>query len=203
MIEQPTAARYSIETEGSILRLTIPSRKHWFTILFLGVWSILWALITLTVLGFMAADLSQYTRDSTGPVLAKLGVGIFFAIWLLLWVSGGLYAVYLLFWQLIGHEDIEINPGTFSIVRRVLGFEKPKIYDVTHIKELRIAPYQPQSSWPGGYNRQLWSRNTGALAFDYGAKTIRFGDMDEAEAKMALADMLQRYPNFGRQEQKP
>jgi hypothetical protein len=202
MIEQPAQARYTVENEGSILRLIVPSRKHWFTILFLGIWSVLWLLITLTVLGSMVAGIIASARGSSGSGLAFLGLGLFFTVWLLLWIGGGLYAVYLLFWQLIGHEDIEIGPGTLSIVRRVMGFEKPKLYDVTHIKELRIAPYLPQSSWPGGYNRQMWSRNTGALAFDYGAKTIRFGDMDEAEAKMALVDILQRYPNFGRQEQK-
>ena len=36
----------------------------------------------------------------------------------------------------------------------------------------------------------------GQLAFDYGARTIRFADADEAEVKMILAEIRPRFPQY-------
>jgi hypothetical protein len=201
-MEQPAKARYRIESEGSVLRLIIPSRKHWFIIFFFGFWSIFWLFLTIGVLSTMVSGFLISAKDASQLPAGFLFPGLFLLVWLVLWIGGGLFAVYTWLWQLIGHEIVEVGPGSISITRKTLGFERPKTYDAAYIKALRVFPYQPQTGWPGGYNRQMWTRNTGTLAFDYGAKTIRFGDMDEAEAKMALADILQRYPSFGRQEQK-
>jgi hypothetical protein len=37
----------------------------------------------------------------------------------------------------------------------------------------------------------------GSIAFDYGARTFRFGSgVDEAEAKQILAEIQQKYPQY-------
>jgi hypothetical protein len=202
MIEQPSQARYNIDYDQSGMQIKIPSRKNWFQIIFMGIWSIIWLFATLGVVtNVVVSAISAFIspKPNAQPFsLVMLFPGLFMLVWLTFWVSGGLFAVYSLLRQLIGCEIIEIHPQTISITPKVLGFEKPKTYDAGYIKNLRVSPYVPQSTWFGGYNRQFWMRNTGTLAFDYGAKTIRFGDMDEAEAKMALNDLLQYYPNYGR-----
>ena len=43
----------------------------------------------------------------------------------------------------------------------------------------------------------VWGKGEGVIAFDYGAKTFRFGSgLDEAEAKMILIEIAQRYPHY-------
>ncbi len=45
--------------------------------------------------------------------------------------------------------------------------------------------------------RSAWAAmTTGQLAFDYGARTIRFGEADEAVAKMILAEIQQLFPQY-------
>jgi hypothetical protein len=202
VIEQPLSARYTIDTDASSLRLIIPSRRNWFQIIVTGIWSIFWFLITLSVIGGVVIQ-TMVGIFNPGPngepfSVGTLFPGAFLCVWSTMWILGGLFALYMLARQLIGREIIEISSQSISITPKVIGFEKTKTYAAASIKELRVSPYIPQSSWMGGTNHQFLMRNTGTLAFDYGAKTIRFGDMDEAEAKMALAELLQRYPNYAR-----
>jgi hypothetical protein len=46
-----------------------------------------------------------------------------------------------------------------------------------------------------GRSRQPWGM-LGALVFDYGARTIRFADTDEAEAKQILKEIQRRYGRY-------
>jgi hypothetical protein len=200
MTVQPPAARYTIERTGMSLVLTVPSRKNWIQIIFVGIWSMVWLLVTLGVFGGILFRLlgSVVTQAPAGITLALLGPGLFFLVWSALWLFGGLFAIYNLLWQLVGREIIEFNPEAISVMRKTFILEPPKMYDGVHVKELRVSLYAPQMSWWYGANRSFWSRNYGTLAFDYGAKTVRFGDMEEAEAKMALAEILRDYPDFGK-----
>ncbi len=50
---------------------------------------------------------------------------------------------------------------------------------------------------PWGHAGQFWGVGQGIITFDYGAKTFRFGSgLDEAEAKMILSEITQRYPQY-------
>ena len=74
----------------------------------------------------------------------------------------------------------------------ILGFGRSKEYDLPSVKNLRIAftlaEYQfdlPTQSLGDG----------GTIAFDYGAKTFRFGGgLDEAEASHLIELLKSRYP---------
>jgi len=47
----------------------------------------------------------------------------------------------------------------------------------------------------------LWGLTGGHIAFDYGAKTYRFGaGVDEAEAKQIVKQIVDRYPSLASDE---
>jgi len=79
----------------------------------------------------------------------------------------------------------------------VPGYGRGKEYSSEFVKDLRVSPIYV----PGWYARGgAWPMHTamlGQMAFDYGAKTIRFADADEAEAKMILAEIRRRFPQHG------
>jgi hypothetical protein len=95
------------------------------------------------------------------------------------WTVGGCVAIYIWLWNVAGHEIISLTPTSLTIRRDILGFGRSKEYDLPSVRNLRIDP------WPE--NTNLTSRTQllvgGTIAFDYGAKTFRFGGgVDEAEA---------------------
>jgi len=66
-------------------------------------------------------------------------------------------------------------------------------FDLAHVKDLRVAPqsYSPSSMSAG---TQFWGLSGGPIAFDYGAKTFRFGaSLDEPEAREVVAAMSARH----------
>lgn len=198
---QPTLPHYRIEQDGSSLRLILPARKNWLQLLFVSLWLVFLIFISLAGISVMSvAILTIFTSGENAGAFhpAILVPGIFMLVWVLFSIGIGLVGIYSLMWQLKGQEIIEFTPQSIRMVRKAAGFEKPQIYDAAYIQELRVSPYPVQTYLLGGHRPGLWRRNAGALAFDYGAKTIRFGDMDEAEAKMALNEVLRQFPTYGR-----
>jgi tetrahydromethanopterin S-methyltransferase subunit E len=82
---------------------------------------------------------------------------------------------------------------TFKSRRDIGGFGFDKEYDLVQMRDLRVAhlgvnPFDISSSL------QLWGVGGGVIAFDYGARTYRFGaGLDEAEAKQIVTAIKQRY----------
>jgi hypothetical protein len=89
-----------------------------------------------------------------------------------------------------------ISRQSIRLARVVPGWNRRKEYLAEHIQDLRVSPqwmpaqYGHRGSWPGA--------TLGQIAFDYGARTIRFADADEAEAKLILAEIQQRFPRMAR-----
>ena len=62
-----------------------------------------------------------------------------------------------------------------------------------HISNLRVSP-QPFNPFNFSASLQFWGVGGGAIAFDYGARTYRFGGgVDEAEANQIIATIKERY----------
>lgn len=73
--------------------------------------------------------------------------------------------------------------------REILGLGRSREFDVSQIRDLRILPL------PLGDPRDLSLGSEGVIAFDYGAKTFRFGAaLAEAEAKQLLQTLHTRCP---------
>jgi hypothetical protein len=202
----PPPPRHAIEDLGTSLKISIPSRKHWFVIPFLGFWLIGWAFGEIVVGGTLLAGfiniLFGKSLESSGiEPAACSGVGLFLLAWLGIWTVGGAFTIYAFLWQLAGKEIVEVSLQSITTSRQVLGFSRPKEYLAEHIKDLRVAP--PGNGWFGWPRAtSFWGLSGGSVAFDYGARTFRFGSgADEAEAKQIIAAIQQRFPQYRAQDE--
>jgi hypothetical protein len=74
-----------------------------------------------------------------------------------------------------------------------LGFGRSREYDLTNVKNLRIARSPLNSNY--GWNSPSQSMLGGTIVFDYGSKTFHFGGgLDEAEASQLIERLKSRYP---------
>lgn len=182
---QPFSARHQTDFVGDRLRIRIPSRKHWFQTPFLMVWLVFW------FFGWVAAASSLFMNP--------FGADLFLMIWLTGWSIGGGFAMTTLLWLLLGEERLDISYDLFCVKRQILGIGLTKSYELLHIKDLRVTSHPASSFWNSRRNNNLttvWKMD-GPITFDYGAKTIRFGDgVDEAEAKQIVKLIQQYFPKL-------
>jgi hypothetical protein len=204
MPEQLALPRYTSENTGSSLKITIPSKKNWFIIIFLGFWLTIWAVAEVGVVGGMILGVIQMLIEGKFLELLIEGLigGLFMLVWLALWTAGGGFALYTWFWNITGKEVIEVTDESIQISHRIFSFGKPKEYTISHIKDLRTVPTTGHGLWGFRVTRFAWGVPPGTLSFDYGAKTINFGSgCEEAEAKMILKEIWQAYPQYKPQEE--
>lgn len=178
---QPADARIIITDTSAGLRIIMPCRRSWFVILFLAFWLCGWAVAEVMVA-------NQFLNGDAPPE------GEFFMLtWFGVWTVGGVFAIYAWLWQVMGKEIITVHGQTFTTRRDIGGFGFDKEYDLLQMRDLRVGqvgfnPLEFSSSL------QLWGVGGGVIAFDYGARTYRFGaGLDEAEAKQAVTAIKQRY----------
>jgi hypothetical protein len=201
-IVQPPKERHSIQDEGTSLRVTVPSRRNYFTMFFLGFWLAGWAFGEIMVGGILIAGITKLLFNT--PELDKFGVagfpwvGLFLLVWLGGWTLGGGFALYNFLWQLAGKENIEISNDSIRIQRAIFGLGRTKEYLTNYIKNLRVSPGVMDNNmfgWPR--TSSFWANSGGYLAFDYGSQTFRFGGgIDEAEARQILEKIIGRFPQF-------
>jgi hypothetical protein len=175
----PTAKASVFDTPAGLL-INIPSTKNWFVILFIGFW----------LCGWLFGEVSVIRQLATGKTAG--GISLFMVAWLGGWTVGGAAAIYFWLWNIAGHEIVSLTPTSLTLRRDILGFGRSNEYDLPSVKNLRIAFTLantnltiPAQSFGGG----------GSIAFDYGAKTFRFGGgLDDAEAAHLIDVLKSRYP---------
>jgi hypothetical protein len=189
---EPPSALHTTEYLPDALKITIPSKKQWLKILFLGFWLIGWAFGEFSVIGILLSD-----KAFDGPIL-------FIIAWLGGWTIGGGYAIYILLWQLAGSEVIIISQCGITTSRSIFGYGFfPNEYSFEYIKDLRVSTATRSISiFSWSWEKEFYGLSGGCLVFDYGAKTINFGiGIYEAEAKQILAEVQQRYPQYRSREE--
>lgn len=175
MLVRPENGRAKIHELGKEIRIIIPSRKNWFTILFMGFWLCGWAV------GEFSVPLVILSDDAPG------GMDIFLIAWLVAWTVGGILAIRNFLWNLIGHEEIIISSNTISIARKIAGIGRNKEYLLSEAKRFRVSLGRSSPWANAGRSLDFWGLKQGRIKFDYGMKTIRFaGPIDEAEATNIL-----------------
>ena len=175
----PTAKASVFDTPAGLV-INIPSTKNFGLILFLGFW----------LCGWLLGEVSAIRSLAIGKTAA--GKNLFVVVWLAGWTVGGAAAIYFWLWNLAGHEIVSLTPTSLTIRRDILGFGRSREYDLPSVKNLRIAFTLantnltiPAQSFGGG----------GTIAFDYGAKTFRFGGgLADAEAAHLIDVLKSRYP---------
>lgn len=180
---EPAAPRSIVNDEPEGLRIVIPARQHLFLMLFLAAWLCGWAVGEVTVL-------DQLLEGQ----LNEPGAELFAAAWLILWTVGGGFVLYALLWGIAGREVVVLTGQALVLRREIFGIGRSREFDLDHVRDLRFAPavYNP---WDSSAAFQFWGIGGGSLAFDYGARTYRFGaGVDEAEAKFLAGALKQRCP---------
>jgi hypothetical protein len=197
--------RHSIQEHGSSLKITIPVRKNYFMLFFLGFWLMIWAIGENFFFAIVIARLLQllFTLSAsffeivTDGVVGMFGNGLFLlALWLGIWTLGGGFALYTCLWQLAGKEYIEVTDDMIKIRNAIFLFGRTEEYSATHIKDLRVSTKvvnHNSLSWSTASS--FWGKPSELLAFDCGTITVRFGSsLDEPEAKQILERITSRFP---------
>jgi len=181
MDETPQSPRYTLEQTADGVQATIPAARHWATIVLLSVWLAVWAFGEARVATQL---LGAHWRGAT----------VFLTVWLLGWSLAGLMVLTTVIWQVAGREIITVSRQRLSRRIEAFGFGRTRSYAMQDVRDLRATPYinhrfaqqRVPFPWIGG-------TTIGSIAFDYGARTIRFAPgMDEAEAKMLVAELIRR-----------
>jgi hypothetical protein len=197
----PPLPRFQVESTESGVRITIPSQKNWLIIIFLSIWLAGWSVGGLMAIGTLVigvvATVWGTTTGDLQPSAGLFGVSGFMLIWLAGWAIGEFMVLYTILWRTVGKEVIDVGTSEIIIANKIFSFSRPKEYSSQYIKDLRVS--QPSNSMWSPWSRMntFWGKGEGVIAFDYGAKTFRFGSgLDDAEAKMILAEIAQHYPQY-------
>ena len=160
-----SSPRFTAESLPGGVRVVIPSRKHWFAIMFFGLFS---ALLAIDL--FIPSEKSPSLFDGVVE-LAVLAIISVCTLWTVLWELGG-------------KEVITIQATTFEHRRAAFGIGFSRRYALSEVRNLRFKEYS-FTEWTGH----------GSLAFDYVDKTVRIGrDLPEVEARMLLENLKARIP---------
>jgi hypothetical protein len=180
---EPGESRATITDTPYGLHITIPAARNWVRVLFLAFWLCAWLFGEVTVLSIVVAG-------RAGPA------GLFLVGWLGAWTFAGARTIYVCLWNLGGGEVVAVEGSSLMTRRQLFRFALPgaKEYELSQIRDLRASPELDNSSrWLS--SSRFWALGGGSIAFDYGARTYRFGaGLDEAEAKQVAEMIKQRYP---------
>jgi hypothetical protein len=107
-----------------------------------------------------------------------------------------------LLWLLRGAEVITLTPNGIVLAYERLAVSPKRSFVGDHITALRFEFSDAvASTFPSIFR---WPGMSGALAFDYGAGTFRFGqDLTPAEANALVRQILDRFPQYGRDDMIP
>lgn len=168
----PPGMRSTVRQEASGLTIEIPVKRNWFMLVFLSLWLCGWLAGAIMVPG-------SFFSPGT-----PAGARLFTVAWLAMWTVGGVCAIYIWLWQVAGMEIIRITHTSLTRRRALFRVGRDKEFGLSHIRNLRVATPQGFNPFDFASAGQFWGLSGGAVAFDYGARTYRFGlGLDEAEAK--------------------
>lgn len=188
-VEVP-ASRATMSESPDGLLITIPAKKNWLVILFLGFWLMGWLFGEVSVIHELIRGHSPNGENLRGS--APIAGNLFLLGWLGMWTLGGGFAAFVWLWNFAGVERVLLAPSTLATKRTVLGIGPLKEYELRNVSNLRIDAGRSNISdrrWPS----QMMSG--GRIAFDYGAKTYRFGvGLGESEAQQIVARLKSRHP---------
>lgn len=173
------------------IEITIPSRRNYFIAAFVGLWLCGWVFGLVTAVGqllFPAHDAKAAPSE------------LFLVVWLAMWLIGGVFAITVLLWNLAGRERITAGSDALSIRREACGLGWSRHYELRAAKALRIVESGTDTFFGGFGRRDPFGLAAGPFAFDYGAKSIRFGaGVDVAEAKYLLSKLIAAKPALAAQ----
>jgi hypothetical protein len=192
----PYPMRSTVSQQDGVLRISIPAAKNTLAILFASFWLCAW-----TVAGISVAQHMLVKEGSTPPFFTpKVGryhhVGPGSAaqppssldsskgFWMCGWALGEILVAFWLGRMLGGRDIFQTTNETATIRREIFGLRlSSRQYSLQEMRNLR---YQPDTS---SHN----SERPSGIAFDYGSRTVFFGDgADENEANQLIEMIVSR-----------
>lgn len=185
----PDKPRSTISEEPDGLRIEIPAKPNWMRVSSFG-FVILFMLIAVGQSIFPLMRNGAW-RQGTGsrPIFPLIAVP------LLIWAFAFGAAAYSALWSFFGREVIWVNGISLTIARMFGGVAmgSPKQFNLAEVHNLRVSPVLALSARSQG---SPWG-SYGTVAFDYGARTYRFGSgLDEAEATMLVGTIKNRFASL-------
>lgn len=171
-----TSNQARISYPSGNLEVSLPSRKNWFILIFLGIWMLGWAVGELGVLGLL---FSGIVRGPAPPIILA---------WLLMWTVGGMLAMTFLLWGLVGREVITIRENVLVIRRQIWRFGYDRRYELARVHNLRGAAWLTDASGVIGSIGRF--SGAGTIVFDCGGLTHRFGAGLGAEEAARVVEVL-------------
>ena len=170
-----------IEQSPGFFRITVPSRKNWFGLLFGTFWLFGWAFGLVMVT-------SQALFRSSAPA----PVNLFLLFWSLAWITGGLAIIVILCWGFFGQERFTLESSEVLFEKTVFGVGLKYRLDAMELRNFRTET--TNSDWFGGNRWAFWGLGAGKVLFDYGFKTYSFGlALDDAEAQHLVGLLQQKF----------
>ena len=173
---QPKSRRSTWREGRAGRELVVPVRRNWVVVFVVPVWLTLW------ISGIVGAAGQVVSGRARG------GEAGFFEVWLAVAVAGTATVVYAWLWNAVGREVVGLRAGLLVIRRDVAGLGFSREYRLADVRHLRVsAPPSDAGRWSCPIR---FGREPGVIAFDHGARTVRFGEgLDEAEASLVLAEL--------------
>ena len=162
------------------LEIKIPARRNVFMVAFLSVWLTGWALGWILALRQLISGRLHNSADQ------------FLVVWFVAWTLAGVFALVVVLWMTAGRERIVLGSDTLVLRREALGLGLSREYPLADVRNLRASP---QVLVPRAYSSglQFWGLAGGAIAFDFGPSTIRFGQVEEGEAETIVKQLRARH----------
>lgn len=184
--------RAQVQSVPGGIELLIPARRHISLILFLSVWLVGWCFGEFFAVHQLLWPVPL--KGDSGPPTA------FLMFWLCGWTIGGGAVLFSVLWMLAGYERATFSAEALTLRREVFGIGRSKAYLLSAVRDLRVLDVAPMAAFTFG-RQDAFGRSRGPFAFDYGAKTIRFGaGIDPAEAKRLAAKVLASKPGLAPQD---
>ena len=166
------------ETDNGIV-ITVPAKKDGFVLFVVSLWFI--ACVAVLIYG-PAKTLGTAGEDAPA--------------WLVyVWIIGTAWFTFLAlttwWWSLNGKEVITLSPDALTIDKKG-SVAKPEIYNLKEAKNFRAIPdpVKPGNFGTGRIARPWNFAADGTIKFDYGQKTIKFGDrLSQAEGEYILEQL--------------
>lgn len=162
------AGRLNWEWTANGIRVEIPGWMGWRT-LFFCFWITFW-----TWGGWLAFKATSAHRST------------FLQFWLVLWAAGEMIVGRSIFWSFFGKTILTLDPANLNLAWCIFGVELRNRRVATN--EIHYLRYQPRAQTGR-------TQNPGAICFESGSRTYRFGGgIADVEAFTLIDKMLEVYP---------
>lgn len=192
------ASHHTVENSDTSVKVTLPSKRNivyilWFCLWLFGWGYMVYAILYIPIRIYQVIEAGKTTASEMQVGDGLIVMGVFLLIFLLALLAMGAVIIYALFWLIAGREVIEADSKVLKVSRQIFSWKRTSEYSANEVKDLRASVKQSVFG-PMKSIRKLMGLD-GIIAFDYGAKTFRFGlEIEEAEAKQIIFAIKEALP---------